>query len=117
MKNKMTELGIKLFLLFPILFLYSCHSSDQQTPENSHRPDTVVIQQMQFIPTSLSVKKGDTVVWINKGMVDHTVKEEKNNGFYSDTIHVGKTWKMEATENADYDCTIHPTMKGKIVIK
>jgi plastocyanin len=117
MKNKITELGIKLLLLFPILFLYSCHSSNEKNAESSNRADTVVMQQMKFIPELLTVKKGDTIIWINKGMVDHTVKEEKTNGFYSDTIHVGKTWKTVATENAYYDCTIHPTMKGKIVIK
>lgn len=117
MKNKTTESGVKLLLLFPVLFLFSCHSSDHQNAESSNRTDTVVIQQMQFIPASLTVQKGDTIVWINKGMVDHTVKEEKSNGFYSDTIHVGKTWKMEARDNADYNCSIHPTMKGKIVIK
>ena len=117
MKNKITELGIKVLLLFPILSLFSCHSSDQQNAQSSHRTDTVVIQQMQFVPASITVQKGDSIVWINKDMVDHTVKEEKNNGFYSDTIHVGKTWKIAATENANYVCTIHPTMKGKIVIK
>ncbi len=117
MKNKITESGVKLLLLFPVLFLFSCHSSNQENAESSNRTDTVVMQQMQFFPASLTVRKGDTVIWINKGMVDHTVKEDKTNGFYSDTIHVGKTWKMEATGNADYSCSIHPTMKGKIVIK
>ncbi|MGN6530492.1 MAG: plastocyanin/azurin family copper-binding protein [Ginsengibacter sp.] len=117
MKNKITESGIKLLLLFPVLFLFSCHSSDQQNAESSNRTDTVTIQQMQFIPASLTVQKGDTIIWINKDMVDHTVKEEKSKGFYSDTIHVGNIWKMEATDNADYNCSIHPTMKGKIVIK
>lgn len=117
MKNKIIELGIKVLLLFPVLSLFSCHSSDQQTGESSHRTDTVVIQQMQFIPASITVRKGDSIVWINKGMVDHTVKDEKSNGFYSDTIHVGQTWKMAATDGADYDCSIHPTMKGRIVIK
>lgn len=116
MKNKIIEWGIKGLLLFPIL-LYSCHSSDQKTAANAHKADTVIIQQMQFIPASLTVENDDTIVWINKDMVDHTVKEEKYKSFYSDTIHVGKIWKMRATENADYFCSIHPTMKGKIVIK
>ena len=117
MKNKITELGIKLLFLFPILLLFSCHSSDEQNGKSSHRTDTVTIQQMQFIPATLTVQKGDTIVWINKGMVPHTVKEEKTNGFYSDTIEVGNTWKMVATDTATYDCSIHPTMKGRIVIK
>jgi plastocyanin len=117
MKNNIIELGIKCLLLFPVLFLLSCHSSDQQNGKRGQRTDTVTIQQMQFIPATLTVQKGDTIVWINKGMVPHTVKEEKSNGFYSDTIQVGNTWKMVATDTASYDCTIHPTMKGKIMIK
>lgn len=117
MKNLITGLEIKWLLLFPILFLFSCHSSNEKTAENNSHIDTVIIKQMQFIPDTLAAQKGDTIVWINKDMVPHTVKEEKSNGFYSDTIQVGKTWKIEATENANYDCSIHPTMKGKIVIK
>ena len=116
MKNKIIELGIKGLIIFPILF-YSCHSSDLETAANRHKTDTVTIQQMQFIPASITVEKGDTIVWINKDMVEHTVKEEKNNWFYSDTIHPGRSCKMTSTENADYSCSIHPTMKGKIVIK
>lgn len=117
MKKKMKELGIGLLILFPILLLDSCHSSNPQTTENRKKTDTVFIQQMQFTPATLTISKGDTVIWINKGMVDHTVKEAKTNGFYSDTIHVGKSWIFAPKENAEYFCSIHPTMKGKIVIK
>lgn len=116
MKNKLIELGIKGLFLFPIL-LSSCHSRDQKTAANAHKTDTVTIQQMNFTPASITIENGDTIVWINKDMVDHTVKEEKHTAFYSDTIRAGKSWKMRAYENADYFCSIHPTMKGKIVMK
>jgi len=82
-----------------------------------HSVDTVIITQMQFSPSDLNVKIGDTVVWINKDLVAHNVTEEKTKAFYSDTIGVGESWKMEVKDTAAYLCTIHPTMKGRLVLK
>ncbi len=117
MRNIITELGIKCILLFPILSLFSCHANTGKDEVNSHHTDTVVIHQMQFNPAEIAITKGDTIVWINKDLVDHNVTEEKSKAFVSDTIHVGKMWKRAFTTDANYYCTIHPTMKGKIIIK
>ncbi len=117
MKNSIKVLGITSCLLFLVLLLNSCTSSDENTSKNIHSVDTVIIKQMQFIPSELLVKKGDTVIWINKDIVDHTVTEEKNKSWTSDTLHVSKSWKKAVTDSADYFCMIHPTMKGKISIK
>lgn len=117
MKNLSKLLGKLLFLFSPIIFLISCNTSDQKTTKNSPATDTVVIRQMQFDPAELNVKVGDTVVWINKDIVDHNVTQDKTNGFYSDTLSVGKSWKMVATDSANYFCSLHPSMKGKLALK
>lgn len=117
MKNKIKAPAIVLCLTSAVLILNSCNSSEENISKNNHSIDTVVIQQMQFIPAVLNVKAGDTVVWVNKDMVDHNVTEQKNKAFYSDTLHAGKSWKMAVTNNADYFCSIHPSMTGKLVIK
>lgn len=124
MKNLPIVLGIRLLSLFSILFLYSCSSPEQKVSDNEitkektvHSIDTVIIQQMQFIPAALNIKIGDTVVWINKDIVDHNVTEEKSKSWTSDTLHIGKSWKMAVTDSANYFCTIHPTMKGKLLLK
>ena len=117
MRNLVKVLGRKWCLFLPILFFSSCNFSDENTPQPTHSVDTVVIRQMQFIPAVLNVKIGDTVVWINKDMVDHNVTEETGKAFYSDTLAVGKSWKMAVKDSANYLCTIHPTMKGKLVLK
>ena len=116
MKKNVKVLGI--IFLFPVLYLLSCTSGNDQTAkENISHVDTVIIQQMKFIPEELSVSKGDTVVWLNKGLVSHTVKSFQENKFYSDTLDPGKSWKQIITDTAGYFCTIHPTMNGKIIIK
>ncbi len=117
MKREIKILGIAISLLFSIFLPDGCKSSTETAAKNIHPTDTVIIRQMQFIPAELKVKKGDTVVWINKDMVEHTVASERRKMFYSDTLPVGASWKLAASDSATYFCTIHPTMKGKLVLK
>ncbi|HSN10221.1 MAG TPA: plastocyanin/azurin family copper-binding protein [Hanamia sp.] len=114
----------KIVTVFPILFLLGCSSPNKKSPanqkeakENIHKTDTVTISMMQFNPEILKVNKGDTVIWMNKGIVPHTVKSYQDNKFYSDTIAPGKIWKWVVTDSAAYYCTIHlAAMKAKLVL-
>ena len=117
MKHALGTLRICIGLIFAMFLCNKCTSVGNEEVQNKplHKTDTVTIQQMQFKPQALSVKKGDTITWINYDLVDHNVKEEKDL-FYSDTIKVGNSWKWVATGNAGYICTIHPSMKGKIIV-
>lgn len=119
MKNRITESGIRWLLLFPVLFLFSCSSPNKKSTAEGNLPkvDTVTLQLMKFNPAVLQVNKGDTVIWINKGMVAHTVKSYQDNKFYSDTLQPDKTWKLLVKDSATYYCTIHPTMQGKLIFK
>jgi plastocyanin len=116
MRTAITESGIKLVCIFLVLFLASCHSNNNNLVEKKYHADTVVIRQMQFDPAIVTINKGDTVVWINKDMVDHNVTEEKSKTFYSDTIRVGKSWIHAFDSSAKYFCSIHPSMKGKVIV-
>ena len=123
MKNPVHVLGIIVCLLFSILFLLSCHSPGEapaatQTKTTAvHAVDTVTISLMKFMPEELKVEKGDTVIWINKGLVAHTVQSYQNNKFYSDTIQPQASWKWVVEDSAAYFCSIHPVMQGKVIIK
>src|SRR3546814_2988295 len=51
-------------------------SGNDQTSEVAHtgsKTDTVIIENMQFKPQELNLTRGDTVIWINKGVVAHNV--------------------------------------------
>ena len=112
---------VTLMLIIASFGLASCNETSNKSVSNeesvSSHVDTVILKQMQFSPATLSVAKGDTVVWINQDFVDHDVTSDANNLFYSDTIKVGNSWKYVITDSASYHCSIHPSMTGKILLK
>ncbi len=126
------------YLLFSISLLCSCHASTGKdsslagkldsnivTQKNSYSPsnnrkshkDTVFISDMKFRPVVINVRTGDTIVWVNKDLVVHNVTGLSGNGWASPPIRSGATWKMAVLQSADYNCSIHPEMKGEIVVK
>src|SRR5688572_25868617 len=106
-------INISLQLVLGML-LYSCSTSEEKPTPKSY---TVEINAMQFQPSELRVQKGDTVVFLNKDMVVHDVTEEKSKSWGSSPLSTGQSFSLVASESADYYCTIHPVMKGKILVK
>ena len=134
-----------LFLLFVLFLLNSC-SSKKETVASEEYPDfaekenavipicgddkadvtilkntftfhTVEIKQMRFEPTELKLHKGDTVLWINKDITDHDITEETRKTWTSSKLTMGKSWSMVVRESADYFCSIHLVMKGKLIVE
>jgi plastocyanin len=118
-KLKIMKKGLKTLLA--IACLYSCTTQEQKAKGNETtsvaKVYTVVIQQMKFTPAELTVYGGDTVRWINHDIVDHNVTEEANKEWSSSTLSPGKSWNMVVKKSANYLCTIHPVMKGKLILK
>jgi plastocyanin len=79
---------------------------------------TVVIAEMKFVPETLTVRPGDTVIWINRDFFPHTATAQ-DRSFDSGDIATNQSWKYVATKKgtAAYVCTLHPTMKGTLIIK
>jgi plastocyanin len=100
------------FLL--ITLLTGCLSPVKKSTPLVHQ---VQIKNMKFVPAELIVNKGDTVVWTNMDILTHDVTEQKDKAWTSGPIQMAKTWKMEARESADYYCSIHVVMKGRITVK
>jgi plastocyanin len=78
---------------------------------------TVVIDATAYAPATLTVKRGDTVTWVNKDPFPHTVTAAGK--FDSKDIGAGKSWKYVARSAGrfDYICIYHPTMKGTLVVE
>lgn len=88
----------------------------QEKMDTGLLPDTIVIKGMQFIPAEFHIKKGDTVVWVNRDIVVHDASEFPDKKWTSGPLAIGSSWKMKVNESYDYFCSIHITMKGKIVV-
>ena len=72
---------------------------------------------MQFQPAVLQLHKNDTVLFINRDMVAHTATEATSKKWASPALASDSSWKVIIRQSAAYYCTIHPVMKGRIVVQ
>lgn len=82
-------------------------------PASQPRHHQVDIQTFQFQPKQLTVAPGDTIVWINRDIVPHTVTE--NGGTWrSQPLEEGQSWEMVVDHHGPftYFCEFHPHMIG-----
>jgi plastocyanin len=112
MKNQWTIVRNGIYLLCSFFLLNGC-----LTAETTPKLHTVEIKQMQFQPSELTVQKGDTVVFINKDLVVHDVAEEADKAWSSSSLPPGQSYSLVVNKSADYYCTIHPVMKGKLLVQ
>ncbi len=77
---------------------------------------TVEIARMQFSPAILKVNKGDSIFFENLDIVAHDVTEEKDKAWSSQVLAPGSAWVFIASKSVTYYCSIHPVMKGKIIV-
>lgn len=78
----------------------------------------VTIEAMSFSPQVVEAKVGDTIVWTNQDPFPHTATAE-DHSFDSGEIPFGGSWTLELRKEGEiaYICTLHPTMKGRLVIR
>lgn len=78
---------------------------------------TVVIEGVKYEPETLTVRRGEMVVWVNKDPFPHTVTAA--GVFDSHSIAVGGSWKYVARKPGTYAyaCTLHPNMKGTLKVE
>jgi plastocyanin len=77
----------------------------------------VMIVYRAYQPAQLTVAAGQTVVWRNSGLGPHTVTAA-NGLFNSGTMQTGATftYTFSTPGTYSYECLIHPTMKGSVVV-
>ena len=77
----------------------------------------VAIDGSKFEPAAITVKKGETVTWVNKDPFPHTVTSAGK--FDSKSIAPGAKWTYRATKPGEfaYICTLHPNMKGTLKVE
>jgi plastocyanin len=104
---------IILSLIISVIFLPGCTQQPITPGEN-----TVLIDNLAFKPSSLTVQNGTMVTWMNNDGVDHTIVED-NDLFSSGTLTNGQNFTYTFTTSGTYNyfCGIHPNMRGKIIVQ
>jgi len=76
-----------------------------------------------FIPSSVSIMKGDTVVWSNDDSAAHTVTSgspaDGPSGMFDSSLLIGgKSFEhtFDSSGSVDYFCMVHPWMTGSIQV-
>ena len=77
----------------------------------------VVIEHFAFVPPSIEVAPGDTVIFINRDIVAHTATAIDGSWSTAD-VAGGKIGKIvvPASGTGAYLCRYHPAMKGRLLI-
>ncbi len=85
-----------------------------ETPVKSKIVD-VSIKDFAFNPNEATISAGDTVKWTNLDSSTHTVKGP---GFESDTLREGDSYTFIFSKSGiyNYECSIHPSMKGTVTV-
>jgi plastocyanin len=81
-------------------------------------PNTVVLSNMAFGPTTLTVAKGTTVTWQNNDGIAHTATSDTG-AWDSGNIPAGgsKSVTFATAGTYQYHCTVHPMMTATIVVQ
>ena len=80
----------------------------------------VSIDNFSFTPAELTIRAGDTVMWVNHDDVPHTVVSRKpDKTLRSDALDTDETYKhtFAAVGTYEYFCSVHPHMTGKVIVQ
>lgn len=98
----------------------SSDSSASNSNQSAASAGAITIKNMMFTPPQISIQKGGTVTWTNDDSTVHTVTDDLNNvgGPSSGDIQPGSTYSFtfNKTGSFQYHCSIHPSMRGTIVV-
>ena len=110
-----------LFCSLLILILISgCSQQEMDTQEINQEPNTVIIKDFAYMPQELNIDAGTIVTWKHDDKVVHDVVATNPPGsFANENMQRGDKFTFTFSEPGEYEyyCSIHPSMRGKIIVK
>lgn len=106
-----------------------CHAEAQKNHDWTYRTTLrtqdgtgavphIVMSSYQFLPSTVTVKAGSFVTILNQDAPAHTVTDDSPGGGDTGRMRNGKTITVKFTEPGEFNfhCSIHPSMRGKIIV-
>ena len=107
------KLPIPLALVSVML---GCNQGHSSRVDHMDKTDTVVINQLQFVPAEIEVEIGTTLVFVNNDIVDHNVVQIDST-WWSPILKPQDHWNLKVMDSATYYCSLHVVMAGKISLE
>jgi len=80
----------------------------------------IEIKDKKYSPAKLTIKVGETIVWVNRDDSDHTiVADDGSFGTKDDDLNPGESYKFTFKKKGKYKyhCKYHPREKGEIIVE
>jgi plastocyanin len=115
-------LAIGIIAFFSSYFTGNATSDQNGQGNESPGGETynVAIDNFTFSPASVTISKGDTVMWTNnQANTPHTIISDSGNELGSGTLQQGQTYshKFNNAGTYSYHCSIHPNMHGIVIVQ
>jgi len=128
---KPVHLAILIVVLVTAVALCGCTSNSPGTVAPTTTPiappgagPTVTIQNFAFAPASITVPKGTTVTWVNQDTANHQIVNDAQGTITQGALFTSSSFPKSASYSFKFDspgtypyhCSLHPAMKGTIVV-
>jgi len=118
LKEKFMKLQLKYILPVFLFFILSCASSQNaKGVDPQSKVHIVKIFGFKFVPSSLKVRPGDVVKWINNDYQPHQIFDQTTGDLRSDVLRQGHSYSKPIDKTVKYICLNHPEMQGEIVVQ
>lgn len=79
----------------------------------------VSVINFAFNPSTLNINRGDTVFWTNSDSAPHRVLGDNLDSLNGPVMNNAQTYSFTFTDSGtfNYHCSIHPMMKGSVIVK
>ncbi|MDP2299216.1 MAG: cupredoxin domain-containing protein [Coriobacteriia bacterium] len=115
--GRLTLIELVTVVLLSLVVAAGCSAGGDGAGETPGSAGTTVSESgLAFSPPTLEVNAGDTVTFVNEDSVDHQVLIGGVT-LARQTPGESVTWTAGSAGTIDYICTLHPSMRGRLVVK
>ncbi len=110
---------VALAVLVPVVLAACGAGGGRQraaAPSTGDADATVAVADMAFSPKTLDIAAGDTVAWLWEEAIPHDVAFDDGP---TSPKQASGTWQraFDRPGSFDYVCTLHPGMRGTVVVR
>ncbi|MGY5149451.1 MAG: cupredoxin domain-containing protein [Candidatus Nitrosopumilus sp. bin_68KS] len=129
----LSTIGTALFIILALSLTNNSENKTTETDDLIIQGDIIMptkvsrpgceVQDICYIPSSIVTQKGKPVTWVNQDSAFHSVTsgfyEEPTDLFDSGHLDPFESYSVTFDESGTYDyfCTLHPWMKGQVIVE